>query len=156
MTQNEIRVGIVGADTKASWAKVSPSSTRPNSDRKERGYLPRVRQSESALDLVAGDLMSSPAVVAADTLSVREVARLMLEHGVGGVPVIDASGAAIGMVSDGDLMGRRSDVSRWDSWWLRMLADGASSQEIFGRGGDRPVREVMSAPLIAVSPGAPV
>jgi CBS domain-containing protein len=155
VTQNEIRVGIVGADTKASWAKVSPSSTRPNSDRKERGYLPRVRQSESALDLVAGDLMSSPAVVAADTLSVREVARLVLEHGVGGVPVIDASGAAIGMVSDGDLMGRRSDGSRWDSW-LRMLADGASSQEIFGRGGDRPVREVMSAPLIAVSPGAPV
>ncbi len=68
--------------------------------------------------------MSSPAVVAADTASVREVGRLMLEHGVGGVPVIDASGAAIGMASDGDLMGRRSGAGR-SNWWLRMLADGA-------------------------------
>jgi CBS-domain-containing membrane protein len=47
--------------------------------------------------------MSSLAVVAAETASVREVARLMLDHVVGGVPVIDASGAAIGMASDGDL-----------------------------------------------------
>jgi len=99
--------------------------------------------------------MSSPPVVAAETASVREVARLMLDHGVGGVPVIDASGAAIGVASDGDLMGRRDGDGRRD-WWLRMLVDGAPSQHMFGPGGDRPVRAVMSAPLITISPGAPV
>ena len=115
----------------------------------------RVRPSESALFLLAGDLMSSPAVVAAETASVREVARLMLDHVVGGVPVIDASGAAIGMASDGDLMGRRLDEGRRD-WWLKMLVDGSPSPDIFGAGGDRLVREVMSAPLITISPDAPV
>ena len=99
--------------------------------------------------------MNSPAVVAADSAPVREVARLMLEQGVGGVPVIDASGAAIGMASDGDLMGRRSEEGRRD-WWLGILAEGVPPQEIFGHGGDRAVREVMSAPLISISPGAPV
>jgi CBS domain-containing protein len=99
--------------------------------------------------------MSSPAVVAAETASVREVARLMLDHVVGGVPVIDASGTAIGMASDGDLMGRRLDEGRRD-WWLKMLVDGSPSPDIFGAGGDRPVREVMSAPLITISPGAAV
>ena len=79
----------------------------------------------------------------------------MLDHGVGGVPVIDASGAAIGMASDGDLMGRRPDDGRRD-WWLKMLAEGTPSTNLFGPGGDRPVREVMSAPLIGISPGAPV
>jgi CBS domain-containing protein len=117
--------------------------------------LPRVRQSESALYLLAGDLMNSPAVVAADTASVREVARLMLEHGVGGVPVIDPSGAGVGMASDGDLLGRRYTDGRAD-WWLGILANGVNLKEISSHGGDRRVREVMSTPLISISPGAPV
>ena len=117
--------------------------------------MPRVRHSESALYLLAADLMNSPPIVAADTASVREVARLMLEHRVGGVPVIDASGGAVGMASDGDLLGRRSSDGHPD-WWLRILADGVSANEISGHGNDRPVREVMSAPLISISRGAPV
>ena len=116
--------------------------------------MPRVQKSESALYLLAGDLMSSPAVVAADTATVHEVARLMLEQGVGGVPVVDRSGAPVGMASDGDLMGRRSDDGR-RGWWLRMLAEGALP-EAFDRVGNRPVSEVMSAPLICISADAPV
>ena len=90
--------------------------------------------------------MNSPAVVASDTATIREVARLMLDQGIGGVPMVDASGAPIGMASDGDLMGRRSDDGRRD-----MVAQDArrrrGPQEIFGPGGERPVREVMSAPI---------
>jgi hypothetical protein len=52
-------------------------------------------------------------------------------------------------------VGRRFDEGRRD-WWLKMLVDGSPSPDIFGAGGDRPVREVMSAPLITISPGAPV
>jgi CBS domain-containing protein len=117
--------------------------------------LPRIQRSESALYLLAGDLMRAPAVVATDDLPVREVARLMLDEGVNGVPVVDASGVAIGMASDGDLMGRRPDDGRRD-WWLRMLADGAAAEEAFGPARDRLVREVMSTPLVSIAPGAPV
>ncbi len=117
--------------------------------------MPRAQHSESALYLLAGDLMSSPAIVANETNSVREVARLMLEHGIGGVPVIGASGAAIGMASDGDLMGRRSDEGHRD-WWLTMLADGVPSHGMFGSGVERTIRDVMSAPLISISPGTSV
>ncbi len=99
--------------------------------------------------------MSSPAVVASESASVREVARLMLDHGVGGIPIIGASGAAIGMASDGDLMGRRADDGR-GAWWLASLADGGLAGGNFGPGGDRPVRDVLSAPLITISPSAPV
>jgi CBS domain-containing protein len=98
--------------------------------------------------------MNSPAVVAAETATVREVARLMLEEGVGAVPVVDASGCAIGMASDGDLLGRRADGR--GAWWLDLLADGAGAKAGFGPDGERPVRAVMSAPLIAVAPAATV
>ena len=116
--------------------------------------MPRIQRSESALYLLAGDLMRAPAVVTADDAPVREVARLMLDEGVNGVPVVDASGVAIGMASDGDLMGRPDDGRR--DWWLRMLADGAGAEEAFDPGRDRLVREVMSAPLISIAPDAPV
>ena len=117
--------------------------------------MPRVQRSESALYLLAADLMSSPPVVASDTASVREVARLMLQNEIGGVPVIGASGAAIGMASDGDLLGQRLDGGR-QRWWLAMLSDSGPPGDGFRPNGDRPVREVMSAPLVTSSPGAPV
>ncbi len=114
--------------------------------------MTRIQRSESALYLLAGDLMTSPAVVVGESTPVREDARLMLDEGVGAAPVIGASGAAIGMVSDGDLLGRRADDGR-RGWWLGLLA----GQEPLADGlGDREVRVVMSAPLISVAPGAPV
>ncbi len=79
--------------------------------------MKRARRSESALRSLAGDLMSSPAVAAASAAPVREVARLMLDRGVGAVPVLDGSGAAIGMASDGDLLRGRLDDGRRD-WCL--------------------------------------
>ena len=66
--------------------------------------LTRGRRSEDALHLVASDLMTVPAVATTATATVGEVARLMQDQGVGAVPVLDASGAAIGMASDGDLL----------------------------------------------------
>ncbi|HXZ17851.1 MAG TPA: CBS domain-containing protein [Roseiarcus sp.] len=110
-------------------------------------------QSGSALYLLAGDLMTSPAIVAPETATVRDVARLMLAEDVGGVPIVSASGAAIGMASDGDLLGRRTD-GRSRSWWLKLIADGDDAG--LAKRGDISVREVMSAPLIGVSPRAPV
>ena len=80
---------------------------------------PRRQRSESALYLLAGDLMSSPAIAARATEPVSSVARLMLEFGVNGVPVLDAGGRPVGMVSDGDLLGHRGEARR--ASWLEML-----------------------------------
>ena len=81
---------------------------------------PRRQRSESALYLLAGDLMSSPAIAARATEPVSSVARLMLKSGVKGVPVLDAGGRPVGMVSDGDLLGHRGEAGRVS--WLEMLA----------------------------------
>ncbi len=116
---------------------------------------PRVEKPESALLMLAGDLMSSPAIAAYAADPVSAVARLMLESGINGVPVLDAAGVPIGMVSDGDLVGRRRDEPR--DWWLEMLAKGASPDLGFPSANlDRPVGEVMSSPLITIPHTAPV
>ena len=50
------------------------------------------------LDVMTKDVIA----VRADT-TVQEIARLLREHRIGGVPVIDGEGEVIGMVNDGDL-----------------------------------------------------
>jgi CBS domain-containing protein len=105
--------------------------------------------------LIASDLMTTRVVTVAADASVRAAARAMLENGVGGAPVIDATGTAIGMVSDGDLLGRRPEDSH-RAWWLEILAEAAEPAKEVEAAHQRPVREVMSWPLIFVAPDAPV
>ena len=50
----------------------------------------RTEKPESALSMLAGDLMSSPAITASAADPVSSVARRMLETGVNGMPVVDA------------------------------------------------------------------
>jgi CBS domain-containing protein len=105
--------------------------------------------------LTASDLMSSPVVTAREDETVRDAARRMLEHGVGAMPVISGAGAPIGMVSDGDLLGHRQRDPRRE-WWLDLFATGAENVPRPHFVDSRPVREVMSAPLITIAPRTPV
>jgi len=147
MYKSEIVAAASAANTVAGFDKPA----QPVSEAR----LARVRRSKSQIRLVASDIMTPPAVVAEAGRAVREVARLMLDEGVSAVPVIDATGAAIGMASDGDLLGPRPDDGRRE-WWLSLLAEHAASGDVFGAHADHPVHEVMSAPLISISARAPV
>jgi CBS domain-containing protein len=104
--------------------------------------------------------MTRQAITAGPTMSVREIAKLLLQHGISAVPVVDASGAVLGIVSEGDLV-RRSDVGRDDraSWWVQMLADGedlAPEFLAYVRSGDRSARNVMTREVVTVEEQTPV
>jgi CBS domain-containing protein len=105
--------------------------------------------------MVASDLMTENVVSVSAEASVRAVAQLLLENHVGALPVTDASGAAVGMVSDGDLLGRRTDDERPD-WWLALLAHATPPAALSPSAPIRSARDVMTTPLISVSPYTPV
>jgi CBS domain-containing membrane protein len=52
----------------------------------------------------AGDLMSAPAVTVGPDTSVKEIAALFTAQGINRVPVTDAAGRLLGIVSRGDLV----------------------------------------------------
>lgn len=61
-------------------------------------------QIRDVLSRRVSDVMSSP-VVAADPLTdIRLIARVMLERGVDGVPIVDGEQALVGFVSRGDVL----------------------------------------------------
>lgn len=103
----------------------------------------------------ARDLMTKDVVSVSPETPVREVARLLLAHHISAVPVIDAAAAAVGMVSEGDLIGRGEEERRTrQDWWLALLAEGEALGADFVeslRRPERTAREVMSAPVIRIT-----
>jgi CBS domain-containing protein len=102
----------------------------------------------------ASDVMSRDVVSVGPDTPLRDIAKLLLEKGISAVPVVDGAGAPLGMVSEGDLVGR-SDAEREArrDWWLTLLAEGeALSDEFLAglRSHKRSAREIMSAPIVTI------
>jgi CBS domain-containing protein len=73
----------------------------------------------------AKDLMSEEVISVSPDTEVVAIAKLMVERGVSAVPVIDSAGVVVGIVSEGDLMGRSGfDRQARRDWWLTSVAEG--------------------------------
>jgi CBS-domain-containing membrane protein len=73
----------------------------------------------------AQDIMTKDVVTVSPDAPTSQVAQRLLEHKISAVPVTGSSGIVIGMVSEGDLIGR-SDADRQErrDWWLSLIAEG--------------------------------
>jgi CBS domain-containing protein len=83
----------------------------------------------------------------------RKIAALLVEKRISGVPVIDGSSAPIGMVSEGDLIGRsEAEREARQDWWLTTLAEGEAVNPEFLASLNYPsARDLMSAPVISIA-----
>ncbi len=112
---------------------------------------------ERVLVMQARDLMTTEVVSVSPETPIRGVAAMLLTHHISAVPVVDAAGMVVGMVSEGDLIGRSApDREARRDWWLALAAEGeASSSDLLGglRSPGRTARDVMSAPVVCVTEG---
>lgn len=104
--------------------------------------------------MLARDLMTTNVVTATPETPLHDVARTLLDHGISALPVIDASGTPVGMVSEGDLIGReeKDRLARRD-WWLALFAESdahADSLPSRLQENGRCARDVMTTPVITV------
>jgi CBS domain-containing protein len=97
----------------------------------------------------ARDVMTRRVVCLPFDASVFDAAELLLGAGVSAVPVVDAEGVMVGIVSEADLM-RRGEIgtSPQRSWLRRLLTDGAAAARDFVQSHSRRVAEVMTRPVI--------
>jgi CBS domain-containing protein len=105
----------------------------------------------------ASDIMTRDIVSVSVGTSVRDVALLLLEKRISAVPVLGADGEVIGMVSEGDLLGRNdADRMARRDWWLTLLGGRQPPTEPLEALIARPVEHVMRAPVMTVEAGAPL
>ena len=102
----------------------------------------------------ARELMSHNVATVAPETPLREVARSLLANQISAIPVIDANGNLVGIVSEGDLVGRKKTERETRSeWWLQRLAEGETLNTEFLEHLQSPVAiasEVMSSPVVTV------
>lgn len=99
----------------------------------------------------AKDLMTHPALTIAPDASVFEAARLMVQHKISGLPVVDASGGLVGIISEGDFL-RRSELGtlRRRPRWIEVLLGTGALAEAYTRASGRRIEEVMTTEVHGV------
>jgi CBS domain-containing protein len=111
---------VIGVVSEADLLPREAYPARPTSS----GHQHRRRVPAKAAALTAGELMTSPAMVITAGATVTEAARLMLSHRVKRLPVVDAEGRLVGIVSRVDLLGvyDRADMDICDEVTERVIA----------------------------------
>jgi CBS domain-containing protein len=103
--------------------------------------------------MLARDVMTSPPITVAPDTPVAEVATVLLENRISAVPVVDAGGRMIGIVSEGDLL-RRADAQteRRRPQWLELLLDRNVTAADFVKTHGNRARDVMTPDVVTVTP----
>jgi CBS-domain-containing membrane protein len=99
------------------------------------------------------EIMTHPVISVAPEISVVEAARLMLQHRVSGLPVVDDIGCVVGMITEGDLL-RRAETGtapHHSSWLEFLLSPGRLAQE-YTNAHARKVAEVMTKDIVYATP----
>jgi CBS-domain-containing membrane protein len=107
--------------------------------------------------MIARDVMTRNVISVPPDGTVADAVQLMLDRGISGLLVVDASGVLVGIVTEGDLL-RRDELGteRRRSWWLRLLASPGRQAADFTRTHGRKVDDVMTRDVISVDANAPL
>jgi CBS domain-containing protein len=105
----------------------------------------------------ARDIMTAKVITITEDASVSDVANLLLEHRISALPVIDAAGKLLGIVSEGDLMHRaEAGTGRRRSWWLSLFTDANASAAQFVKEHSRQVADIMTRNVVTANPDTPI
>jgi CBS domain-containing protein len=105
-----------------------------------------------AIDVMVRDV----ATVRPDT-DVADAIKLLAEHDVSALPVLDAGGNLVGMLSEADLIHRvEIGTEKWRPWWVEALTGASTLAADFAKSHGKKVGEVMSSGVISVSEDTPI
>jgi CBS domain-containing protein len=102
------------------------------------------------------DVMTRDPISVTDEMPLREVARILSEHQISGVPVVDDEGGCIGVVSEADLLikqlGRPMSRRLPIEWIIGERHDPAELR----RRAALTAGQAMSSPAVTISPDRPI
>ena len=109
--------------------------------------------------LTAGEIMTRDVISVLPHTSIRYVAKLLVDHHISGLPVLDEDQHLIGMVTENDLLKWSGRPGEKQVWWLDMLAEGhglASDFLDLVRVEGEKVRTVMTTDVTTIVESMPV
>lgn len=105
----------------------------------------------------ARDVMVRDVVTAHSGMMVGEAIKLLAQHDVSALPVVDDDGVVIGVISEADLIRHQAaDPTRHRPWWLEAMTPASTLAEEFAQSHGRRVDELMSTRVISAEEDTPI
>jgi CBS domain-containing protein len=99
----------------------------------------------------AQDIMTRDVTTVSPDTSVRDIAGLMMEKHISGVPVLTGDGKIVGMVSQSDLLHRAElATERKHKWWFRTFADSDALAREYAKAHGLKAHDIMSRYVVSV------
>ncbi len=103
----------------------------------------------------AAEIMTRFVVSVPPSATMTDIAKILAQHAISGVPVCESDGRLVGIITEGDLVRplMKSRERRRD-WWLRQLAEGTDLAPEFVnyiKGAQASARELMRAGVITAT-----
>jgi len=93
----------------------------------------------------AAHIMTRNVVSVRPETTILEAVRLMLQHSISGLPVVDSHGHIVGIVTEGDFLRRvEMDTQRERTRWVQFLLGPGRLAEEYVRSAGRTVEDVMT------------
>lgn len=103
----------------------------------------------------AAEVMAKDVVTVAPDATVDELARLMVNRQISGVPIVDKDGRPLGIVTEGDLLRRiELGTDRHRSTWRDLFGSKIRLAADYLKSHARRARDLMTAPAIALTEDA--
>jgi CBS domain-containing protein len=105
----------------------------------------------------ASDIMSALVVTVPAAATIIEAARIMMDHGVSGLPVVNDEGRLVGMITEGDLF-RRCEIETEPNPLLRSAGTEPNSEigRQFIKSHGEHVADVMTRDVVRVFENTPL
>ena len=97
-----------------------------------------------------GELMSTDVVSVTPSTSLKDAARLLVEHRISGLPVVDGRGAVVGVLSEADILYKERGPSERDGLlaWLLQTEMPVETRKVLAT----TVGEAMTSPALTILP----
>lgn len=101
------------------------------------------------------DIMTSPVLSVRPSTPIVDAAQLMLAHRISGLPVVDDSGALVGVVTEGDFL-KRTELGTEPkrSGWLHVFLSAGRAADEYVHSHGRRVEDVMTRDIVVTPSSA--
>ena len=103
------------------------------------------------------DVMTTSVLTVRPDAPLKDVARLLIDSGISGLPVVDEDGAVLGVVSEGDFLAKgQGPESIRHRRLAGLLGETLETRTQLGKVGARTAGQAMSAPPVTIRPERPI
>src|ERR1700739_18664 len=107
--------------------------------------------------MLARQIMTSEVVTIGADASIFDAANIMLQHHIGALPVVDAAGNLIGIISEGDFIRRaETGTQRKRGRWLQFLVGSNRTASDFVHEYGRKAKDIMTPNPFTVGEDTPL